>query len=81
MLPLYNPAAPRKATNLSINSDLLNKAREHGINLSATLEQALTDALKTRQQEQWLSENRSAIASYNADVEKNGSFADTLRSF
>jgi post-segregation antitoxin (ccd killing protein) len=38
MLPLYDRHAPRKATNLSINSDRLNNTKELDINLSATLE-------------------------------------------
>lgn len=32
---------PKRAANLSINGDLLNKAKELDINLSATLEHAL----------------------------------------
>ncbi len=41
MQPLYDSEAPKKATNLSLNSDLLKRSRELNINLSATLEQAL----------------------------------------
>ena len=37
MAELYNTAAPKKAANLSVNSDLLRKTRELNINLSATL--------------------------------------------
>jgi antitoxin CcdA len=37
MLPMYDSQAPKKATNLSINSDLLNRARALDINLSAVL--------------------------------------------
>lgn len=81
MLPLYNSQAPKRATNLSINSDLLSKAKDLDINLSAALEQALAQLLKQRQQEQWLQENREAIAAYNQDVEKHGAFGDALRSF
>ena len=81
MLPMYDSHAPKKATNLSINSDLLNKAKALDINLSAALEQALAQLLKQRQQEQWLKENRAAIAAYNQDVEAHGSFGDALRSF
>lgn len=81
MLPMYDSHAPKKATNLSINSDLLNKAKALDINLSAALEQALVQLLKQRQQEQWLRENRAAIAAYNQEVEAHGSFGDTLRSF
>lgn len=81
MLPIYDSQAPKKATNLSINSDLLNKAKALDINLSAALEQALAQLLKQRQQEQWLKENRAAIAAYNQEVEAHGAFGDTLRSF
>lgn len=81
MLALYDPNAPKKPTNLSINSDLLKKARELEINLSATLEQALTNQLKAIQAQQWLEQNRNAIAAYNKSVDENGAFSDNLRSF
>ncbi len=77
----YNTQAPKKATNLSINADLLSKAREMDINLSATLERALLEALKKRLGEQWLLENKAAIAAYNDHMEKHGVFSDGLRSF
>ncbi len=81
MLPAYNPQAPKKPANLSINSDLLNKAKELDINLSATLELALAEALKEKQREQWLVENKAAIDAYNEHVERHGVFSDELRSF
>lgn len=77
----YNPHAPKKAANLSVNADLLSKAREMDINLSATLEQALAETIKRRQREQWLAENKDAIHAYNDHVEKHGVFSDGLRSF
>ena len=81
MQPTYNPRAPKRPANLSINSDLLNKARELEINLSATLEQALAAALRERQQVSWLAENKAAMAAYNDHVEKHGVCSDGLRSF
>ncbi|BAU72302.1 MULTISPECIES: type II toxin-antitoxin system CcdA family antitoxin [Metapseudomonas] len=78
---LYDPQAPKKPTNLSVNSDLLNKARALDINLSATLEQALAETLRARQREVWLAENREAIAAYNQHVESDGVFSDGLRRF
>ena len=60
MAELYNTAAPKKAANLSVNSDLLRKTRELNINLSATLERALKEELAKREAEQWVEENRSA---------------------
>ncbi len=77
----YDTQAPKRATNLSINADLLSKAKELGINLSATLEQALVEALRKRQRYQWVAENQAAIEAYNEHVDKQGVFSDGLRSF
>ena len=81
MRALYDLNAPKKPTNLSVNSDLLKKAKDLNINLSATLEQALSSQLKAQQAQQWLAENGSAIAAYNKAVDESGVFSDGLRSF
>ncbi|MDQ1303380.1 MAG: antitoxin CcdA [Pseudomonadota bacterium] len=77
----YDTRAPKRPANLSVNGDLLNKARELDINLSATFELALAAALREKQRTQWLAENRTAIEAYNDHVEKHGVFSDGLRSF
>jgi antitoxin CcdA len=51
MLLIYKAISPKKATHLSINSDLPSQARTLNINLSAMLEQALTETLQQRQRE------------------------------
>lgn len=81
MAELYNEAAPKKATNLSINSDLLRKTRELDINLSATLERALKEELSKREAARWVEENRVAITNYNDFVEQHGCFGDEFRKF
>ena len=81
MLSAYNTLAPKKAANLSINADLLTKAKELDINLSATLEQALIDVLKKNLRVEWLVENQAAIEAYNEHVEEHGAFSDELRTF
>jgi antitoxin CcdA len=81
MQSTFDPRAPRKATNLSINTDLLKKARQLGINLSETLEQALADVIRQREREAWLAANREAIAAYNDQIEAHAVFSDGLRSF
>ncbi len=81
MQPTHDPHAAKRAANLSINADLLSKAREMNINLSAALEQALIETLRKRRREQWLAENRAAIAAYNDHVEQHGVFGDGLRTF
>jgi antitoxin CcdA len=82
-MPRQSPKAiTKRATNVSVRSDLLVAAREAGINLSATLEQALEKALaETRRKKWWRQENRDAIAAYNEYIEKHGMFSDGLRSF
>ncbi|MFM8341165.1 MAG: type II toxin-antitoxin system CcdA family antitoxin [Methylomonas sp.] len=81
MLSFYDQQAPKRPANLSVNSDLLNQAKQQGINLSAAFEQMLIEQLKVKQRQAWISENQSAIAAYNQNVEQNGVFSDHLRSF
>ncbi len=76
---LYDPNAPKKATNLSINSDLLRRARALKINLSATLEHALQEKLADA--DDWAGENRNAIRAYNELVEEHGCFGDEYREY
>jgi antitoxin CcdA len=81
MSTLHDPAAPKRAANLSINADLLAKARRLDINLSATLENALIEALLKDRRERWLAANRPAIDAYNEEVEARGVFSDGVRGF
>ena len=77
----FNPAAPKKSANLSINADLLQQAKQLNINLSQTLEQHLIEIVRQAQQKQWLAENQSALEEYNRRIEKQGVFSDGLRRF
>jgi len=51
------------------------------INLSATLERALADAIRDKLQQQWLQDNEQAIAEYNQRIEAEGCFSDSFRDF
>jgi antitoxin CcdA len=77
----YDPDAPKKSTNLSINSDLLRQAKEHRINLSKALEQRLAEMLMEQKRLRWQEENQDAIEEYNRRIETNGVFSDGLRGF
>jgi antitoxin CcdA len=81
MPQVFDTHAPKKPTNVSINSDLLLKAKTLKINLSATLESALIELVNAKQREMWKQENQDAIAAYNQFVEENGTFGDDLRAF
>lgn len=71
----------KRATNVSIRSDLLAAAREAGLNLSATLERALSEELASVRRKRWQEENRDAIAAYNDYIDQHGTFSDDVRSF
>ena len=77
----YNIEAPKKATNLSINSDLLKKAKSYNINLSKSFETYLNELVRQKAEEAWKKENLKAIESFNRRVEQQGVFSDGLRSF
>ena len=71
----------KRAANVSVNGALLQKAKALKINLSATLESALSEVVKARERELWRSENKSAIDAYNRLVEKQGTFGHNTRTF
>ena len=78
---VFNPKAPKKSTNLSINSDLLTQAKQNNINLSRALEQRLVEMLLEENRCKWREENKEAIEAYNRRIEISGVFSDTLRNF
>jgi antitoxin CcdA len=81
MQPTSASGGTKKATNLSINKNLLAEARELKINLSATLEEALEEKVREQRRKQWLEENQQAIQACNELAEKNGLFSDKYRVF
>ena len=78
---LFDPNAPKKSTNLSINSDLLRQAKDRRINISQALELRLAELLREEQSRRWNEENREAIEDYNRRIEAHGTFSDGLRHF
>ena len=80
-LRVCDPSAPKKAVNLSINSDLLRQARELKINLSRLLEQQLEQVLREERGRRWKEENREAMEAFNRFIEKHGIFSERWRQF
>jgi len=81
MSSLYDTNAPKKPTNLTVNSDLLLQAKNMHINISSVLEAALVEKLKQELKDKWLQENSESIKNYNQQVERFGVFSDELRNF
>lgn len=62
----------RRATNVSLPAALISEARRLGINISQACERGLQEQVRQSRREAWLEENREAIESSNAWVEKHG---------
>jgi antitoxin CcdA len=73
--------APKTRANLSIERNLVRRAKALHINLSETLEAALAHSVRAAERKTWLDQNREAIDGYNANVAKRGVFSDRWRRF
>lgn len=73
--------APKKATNLTLNSKVLEMARELGMNISQTVDTLLTEEVRRRYWEKWQAENKEAIEEYNARIAREGLPLARYRSF
>nr|WP_241391613.1 type II toxin-antitoxin system CcdA family antitoxin [Yersinia frederiksenii]ULG19955.1 hypothetical protein 49p1_00255 [Yersinia frederiksenii] len=71
-----NTAVKKRNTNVYLNADLIEQAKALDLNLSATLNQALELAVKERQCDRWLTDNRAGLEALNGFVEENGLFSD-----
>ena len=78
---VYDTSAPRRPTNLTVNTDLLRRAKERKINVSSVLEAALAEELRSREEAEWKNETKEAIDTYNKKVREVGLFSDEMRSF
>jgi antitoxin CcdA len=69
----------KRVVNLFVDADLLGEARRLRINISEILEQRLRSIVRAEQERRWLEENREAIASINAFLDRHGLLASKLR--
>lgn len=65
-------AKPRRPTNVSLPADLIEEAKRLDINISKACEQGLERQVAKTRADAWIEENREAIESSNAYVEKHG---------
>jgi antitoxin CcdA len=73
--------APKRPINLSLNSKVLDMAKEMGLNISQTVDALLTEEVMRQYWQRWQVDNAQAIADYNARVEREGLFSDRYRTF
>lgn len=74
----YDRRASRRPVNLSLNSDLVARARADGLNLSAIAEAAIGQAVQHRAAERFREEIARSIAQHDAYLAKYGSFAERV---
>ena len=66
-------ASPRKrATNVSLDAQLLSEAKELGVNISRACDRGLAMQIAEERGKRWLEENKAAIESSNIYVESHG---------
>ena len=73
--------APKKATHLSLNSKVLEKARELGMNVSQTVDALLAAEVRRCYWQKWNEENKDAVAEYNARIAREGLPLTKYRTF
>ena len=78
---IYDFEAPKKPVNLTANTDLVQKAKILGINLSNTFEKAVADEVRIAMEAQWRKESKEGIEEYNRRIEQHGVFGADTRSF
>jgi antitoxin CcdA len=65
-------AQVKKATNLTLDTTLIEEARALKVNLSRAAEEGLRQAVRQARADHWRAENAEALASSNAWFEQHG---------
>ncbi|MBC8947797.1 type II toxin-antitoxin system CcdA family antitoxin [Xenorhabdus sp. TS4] len=70
-----------QSVTMTIERSLLSRAREAGINFSATLSAALDAELRHYEARKWQEENTEALEALNRFHDEHGCFSDEYRTF
>ena len=71
----------KRATNLSLSSDVLEAAKDLQINISQVCDDYLRGLVRLEQERKWRADHADFIAAYNATVEDEGLPLDEWRNF
>lgn len=71
----------KRATNLSLSSDVLEAAKYLEINISQVCDNHLREVVRHEQARKWREDHADFIAAYNATIEAEGLPLDEWRSF
>jgi antitoxin CcdA len=71
----------KKATNLTLNAEVLAEAKKLGINISKVCDAFLESLVRSEKERRWESENQDFINEYNQITDKEGLPLDKWRTF
>ncbi|GLQ55082.1 type II toxin-antitoxin system CcdA family antitoxin [Devosia nitrariae] len=66
------PGSRRRATNITLDADLLAEARALNLGIPRAAEAGLSEAVRKEKERRWLEENADAIESFNRYIEEHG---------
>jgi antitoxin CcdA len=78
MRHVYDRTVPRRPVNLSLNSDLIAKARSENLNLSSIAEEAISRVLTQIATKRFHEDIARGVAEYEVYVQEYGSFTDAV---
>ena len=71
-MPRQTAGQRKRATNVSLDAQLLTEAKALGVNISRACDRGLALQIAEERGKRWLKENKAAIESSNAYVERQG---------
>jgi antitoxin CcdA len=74
-------ARSKKATNVTLSTDVLAEAKALGINISQVCDEFLRELVRRERERRWQQDHAAFIAAYNETVEREGLPLDEWRSF
>jgi antitoxin CcdA len=78
-VPVYDATAAKRPVNLTLNGDLVTRARAEGLNLSALAEEAVATALARRAREKMESDIALACRVHEQYLVEYGSLGEAPR--
>jgi post-segregation antitoxin (ccd killing protein) len=78
-IQLYDTGAAKRPVNLTLNGDLITRARAEGLNLSALAEEAVAAALGRRAREKLDAEIAQACRVHDQYLAEYGSLGEAVR--
>jgi antitoxin CcdA len=64
--------SPKREVQLQLNSKILDRTQELGMDVSETVDELLAEVVNKRYWERWNEDNKEAIAAYNERIEREG---------